>query len=216
MSRRKLFKKSQYHELPRTYDRHHRWPGTWREELAHDGPIVLELGCGKAEFSLEMARRHPDTFFMGVDLKTDRMWVAAKQAQVEDISNLGFIWIHLLEIDEFFGEQEVDELWITFPDPFPKKRQVKHRMTNAHFLDRYRRILKPGGTLHYKTDNLALFQYSLEVFVAYPQARLTGLSFDLHGDNALPDDYKILTTYERKFLDLGETINYCSLQFSDA
>lgn len=216
MSRRKTLKKAQYYELANTYDNEHQWPGEWRERLGHEGPITLELGCGKAEFALGMARNHPDTHFIGIDVKADRMGVAGRIAREEGLTNLSFLRIHLTQITDFFAENEVDELWITFPDPFPKNKQVKHRMMNASFLALYRKILKPGGRVHYKTDNIALFHYSLEVFVKEPGLVMEELTFNLHADTELPDDTRIRTTYEKKFMDLGFRINYTKFRFDEA
>lgn len=212
MSRQKTKKKAQYYALENTFDKENTWPGQWREKLEHQGKIILEVGCGKAELSLEMARRYPDIHFIGIDVKTDRMGVAGREAQEEGLSNVSFLRIHLLEIDQFFAENEVDEIWITFPDPFPKKRQIKHRMMNVPFLEKYRHILVPNGIIHYKTDNLDLFKYSLEVFIKQDFFTIEELSFDLHENEELPDDLKIKTTYEKKFMDLGFSINYTRLR----
>lgn len=213
MSRRKTQKKAQYYELSNTYDKTHSWPGAWRDRLGHDGPIVLELGCGKAEFALGMARRHPDTHFIGIDVKADRMGVAAKTAVAEELTNLSFLRIHLNDIASYFAQGEVNDIWITFPDPFPKTRQIKHRMINPSFLADYKYILAPEGYIHYKTDNIDLFHYSLEVFVKAPDLVLEALTFNLHAEDSLPDDTRITTTYEKKFMDLGMSINYTKLRF---
>lgn len=212
MSRQKTKKKAQYYALENTFDKDSIWPGKWREKLEHAGKIILEVGCGKAELTLEMARRYPDTHFIGIDVKADRMGVAGLEAQEQGINNVSFLRIHLLEIDQYFGEDEVDELWITFPDPFPKKRQIKHRMMNAPFLEKYRHILVPEGIIHYKTDNIDLFKYSLEVFAKQEYLAIEELTFDLHENEELPDDYKIKTTYEKKFMDMGFSINYSRLK----
>ncbi len=206
-------KKTQYHELDRTYNRDHQWPGKWREKLDASGKLILELGCGKAEFSLELARRHPEIQVMGLDLKADRMWVAAREAAEMNLSNVAFLCINLLEIDQYFGQGEVNDIWITFPDPFPKKKQVKHRMMNETFLAKYRQVLKPDGVIHYKTDNLELFHYGLEIFVKHPDIQLEVLTFDLHKTDEVSSDAKILTTYEKKFLEMGKSINYVRLRF---
>lgn len=178
-----------------------------------EAPLILELGCGKAEFSFALAKKYPEKKFVGIDLKTDRMWYPAKQALEEGMDNLAFLWIHLLEIGEHFGQGEVDEIWITFPDPFPKARQVKHRMINPPFLEKYQGILKKGGKVKFKTDNRGLFLYALEVFVAQKNIRLDELSFDLHGAEALPEDYKVKTTYEKEFLAMGLPINFVAFSF---
>ena len=157
MARKKEKRKSAYHELPNCFDRETKWKGKWGEMFGNDSPIVLEVGCGKAEFSLELAQKYPSKNYLGIDLKTDRMWYPAQYAVENSIDNLAFLWIHLLEIDQYFSENEVEEIWITFPDPFPKARQAKHRMINPGFLEKYKRILNPNGKVKYKTDNRDLF-----------------------------------------------------------
>lgn len=216
MPRRKEFKKQAYHEQPNSFSKEDQFPGKWRSQVfGNEHPLVLEVGCGKADFSLGMAARYPNTNFVGVDLKADRLYHAAINAQERKLENVAWLRENLLLLEEHFAAGEVAEIWITFPDPFPKSRQAKHRMMNATFLDVYAAILKAGGRIHYKTDNLELFQYSLEEFVCYRNLRFHELTFDLHGENDLPDDVKIKTAYEQKFLDMGKTINYVSMTLVD-
>lgn len=213
MARRKLIKKAAYQDFSNCFDKTSSLPGKWHTFFGSQQPLFLELGCGHGEFSLEMARRHPDRNCLGVDLKMDRMWRSAGAAQASGTTNLGFLCLHLLELKEHFAPGEADEIWITFPDPFPKKRQAKHRMINRHFLDSYEQILKPGGIVHFKTDNLDLFQFGLEVFVQKGNIRFQHLTFDLHADESVDADAKILTTYERRFLGMGMKINYVAFRF---
>lgn len=216
MARKKLTKKAAYQDFPNCFDKSSSRPGKWAEYFGNEQPLYLELGCGHGEFSLEMARRHSDRNCLGVDLKMDRMWRSAKAAQASGTNNLGFLCLHLLELGDHIGPAEAEEIWITFPDPFPKKRQAKHRMVNVHFLEIYERVLRPGGTVHFKTDNLDLFHFGLEVLVKKGNVQFRHLTFDLHGEESLPSDTKILTTYERRFLDMGMKINYVAFGFEDA
>ena len=213
MARKKLIKKAEFETFPNGFTRTAEQTGKWKEVFGNDHPLTLELGCGKAEFSFEMAKKYPDRNFLGVDLKADRLWKPARDAMDAHISNIAFLCVNLLELDEHLAENEADEIWITFPDPFPKNRQAKHRMLNPTFLQKYQQVLKPDGLLHYKTDNLELFHYSLEVFVQFQSLHFHQLSFDLHADERISADTKILTTYERKFLEMGKRINYVSMQF---
>ncbi|MEO0899026.1 MAG: tRNA (guanosine(46)-N7)-methyltransferase TrmB [Bacteroidota bacterium] len=213
MARKKEKRKAAYHDMPLCFDRNDQTKGKWKEILPQQGKLTLELGCGKAEFSLGLAQKYPDHSYVGIDLKTDRMWYPADQAREAGMSNLAFLWIHLLEIDEFFEEKEVDEIWITFPDPFPKARQAKHRMINPPFLKKYQKILKDAGRVHFKTDNRELFLYSLEVFVQEGNIKIHELAFDLHEKENLSEDYKIKTTYEKEFIKMGFPINYVSFSF---
>ncbi|MEM9985900.1 MAG: tRNA (guanosine(46)-N7)-methyltransferase TrmB [Bacteroidota bacterium] len=213
MARKKELKKAEFKLLENCFHRDQGMAGQWKEVFGNEYPVTFELGCGKADFSYGMAERFPERNFVGVDLKMDRMWYAAQNARGDKVSNLAMLFTHLLQIDECVAEGEADELWITFPDPYPKNRQAKHRMVNASFLDKYRKVLRPGGKVHYKTDNLDLFHYSLEVFVAYPGLRLQDLSFDLHENDHLPAHTKITTHYERQFMEMGKKINYVSFTF---
>jgi len=213
MARRKQFKKAQYERYSNCYHYESVTKNQWQALFGNTNPITAELGCGHGSFSLELARRYPERNFLGVDLKPTRMYRSAKQALEEGTKNLAFLQQDLKLIGESVGENEIDEIWITFPDPFPKNRQAKHRMINPVFLAQYRQILKDGGRLHYKTDNLALFQYSLEVFVREEGLSLRELSFDLHAAEHLPADYKVLTEYEKRFLEMGVPINYVELAF---
>lgn len=187
--------------------------GAWKAYFGNDNPLTLELGCGKAELSLELARRHPDINYLGIDIKPDRLARPAQMAKAEGLTNIAFIHLNLITLAEHFDENEVDEIWITFPDPFPKKRQAKHRMTNAAFLKGYREVLKPTGKVQFKTDNLPLFQYSMEVFVQEGNIKFEALTFDLHANEDLPDDTKIETYFEQRFRAEGFDINYVKFGF---
>lgn len=208
MARKKRFKQAEYKSFPNCFDRSSEQKGKWSAFFGNENPICLELGCGKAEFSLKLAQKYSDVNYIGVDLKPDRMWYAAKQAVELNMSNIAFLHIHLLELGEYFGENEVAEIWITFPDPFPKNRQAKHRMINPQFLRIYEQICQPSSTFHFKTDNLPLFQWGLETLVSEPNVYLNQLSFDLHEDERIAADAKIKTDYERKFMEMGMKINY--------
>ncbi len=215
MARKKEKRKAAYHELPNCFDKTSEMKGKWKEHFGNENPIKLELGCGKAEFSLALAEKYAKYNYIGIDLKTDRMWYPAQAAIDKGLSNLAFLWIHLLEIDQYFEKNEVDEIWITFPDPFPKTKQVKHRMINPPFLDNYKEILKPGGRVKFKTDNRDLFHYSLETFVDRGEIEFHELSFDLHQADQLSLDCKIKTTYEKEFLEMGLPINFLSFSFRE-
>lgn len=215
MPRRKQFHKDAYWTLSNCFGLQDEKKGKWAEVFGNTNPIVLELGCGKADFSYGMAKRYPDKNFIGIDLKADRLWYAASAALEENLHNIKFLRMNLLSLQECFALGEVAEVWITFPDPFPKKRQAKHRMTNVNFLAQYRKILNPGAKLFFKTDDLTLFQFSLEVLVRQPNVTLLDLTFDLHqeGEEELRQDAKILTAYERQFMEMGKKINYTAFTF---
>lgn len=171
-------------------------------------PLVVELAAGNGQFSMELARRHPDKNFVAVDIKSDRLYSSARKAVEDALDNLAFVRLRIDDINQLFKDRIVDELWLTFPDPHPKKRSAKHRLTHPKYLAMYETMLKRGAKLHYKTDNLPLFQWSLEQFVATGW-QLSELSFDLH-DSDLAGDYKIKTYYEERFTEQGIPTNYCT------
>ncbi|MDX2247677.1 MAG: tRNA (guanosine(46)-N7)-methyltransferase TrmB [Bacteroidia bacterium] len=213
MARKKELKKNQYKDFPNCFDRNDSTRGRWHEIFGNPHPITFELGCGKAAFIYEMAQRYPERNFVGVDLKPDRLWRPAKEAASAGIHNLAFLCINLIQIGEFVAENEAAELWITFPDPFPKKKQAKHRMVNSPFLNLYQNILLPQGKLHLKTDNLDFFHFTLETLVRYGNIELQQLSFDLHSSEDIAEDAKIQTVYEALFIGMGKSINYLCLSF---
>lgn len=179
-----------------------------KKYFTKDQPIVLELAAGNAQFSLQLAKKHPECNFIAIDIKSDRLYTSAKQALEEEVENIAFLRMHMNELATIFDKKAIDELWLTFPDPYPKKRSAKHRLTHPNFLQLYRNILKDTGKLKFKTDNRELFLWSLEQFVA-EKWHFTELSFDLH-ESDLPDEYKIKTYYEQKFTSEGIPTNYCS------
>lgn len=188
--------------------------GRWNEHFGNDNPIILELGCGRADLSYALAQKYPDRNYIGIDVKPVRMWHSATKAAAEGVTNLAFLHAHLLWLPDYFAPGEVESIWITFPDPFPKNAHVKHRMINPNFLERYRNLLRPGGVVEFKTDNLPLFQYALEVFVQEQNIDFQALSFNLHEDTRIGEDAKHLTQYERLFMGEGVPIKYVRFTFS--
>ncbi|RMD91677.1 MAG: tRNA (guanosine(46)-N7)-methyltransferase TrmB, partial [Calditrichaeota bacterium] len=138
--------------------------GRWSEDyFANSQPLVLELACGKGDYSVNLARQYPEKNFIGVDVKGNRLWTGAKNAMDEELSNVAFVRTRIEQLDLFFGPNEVSEIWITFPDPFPRKSRALKRLTSPRFLNIYRKVCKPGAQIHLKTDAVNLFDYTLEV-----------------------------------------------------
>ena len=186
--------------------------GEWlRTYFKNDNPIVLELGCGKGEYTVGLAQAYPTSNFIGIDIKGDRIARGSQAAIEAGLINVAFLRTDVRYLSEFFAEQEVDEIWITFPDPQPRDKQEKHRLTYASFLTLYRSILKPDGLLHLKTDHAPFFDYSLQ---SLPENGFTILASttDLY-HSALNDIHLgIKTKYEGMFYAKGFSINYLQSQ----
>ena len=198
----------------------HEFPmkGKWREQyFKNDGPIVLELGCGKGEYTVGLAKHFPEKNFIGVDIKGARMFIGAKEALETKMTNVAFLRTRIDFICDYFSENEVDEIWLTFSDPQPKK--PRKRLSSTIFVDRYRRILKEGGVVHMKTDSDILFEYTEEQ-INEQKYECLELTWDLYG--SLPESidpqtreiFHIKTHYEQLFTAKGSVIKYCRFKIS--
>lgn len=180
--------------------------GNWnRDFFKNDNPIVLELGCGKGEYAVGLARRFPGKNYIGVDIKGARMWTGAKAAVKEGISNVAFLRTNIELIDRFFEAGEVSEIWITFPDPQMKK--VRKRLTSTRFLELYRNILVADGIVHLKTDSPFLYTYT-DALVKLNELPTEINTADLYHSDVVDDILEIKTFYEQQWLDRGLTIKY--------
>ncbi|WP_430407023.1 tRNA (guanosine(46)-N7)-methyltransferase TrmB [Fluviicola sp.] len=192
--------------------------GKWQQDyFKNDNPIVLELGCGKGEYSVGLAKHYPNKNFIGVDIKGSRMFVGAKEAIDENLTNVAFLRTKIDFIDSYFTENEVDEIWLTFSDPQPLK--PRKRLTSEQFISRYRRILKPGGIIHLKTDSDLLFE-STEEQIQEHNYQLIESTWDLYQsmpedlDPTIRDILHIKTHYEQLFTAKGSVIKYCSFRIN--
>ncbi len=187
--------------------------GKWHKEFfKNDNPIVLELGCGKGEYTVGLAKRYPDKNFIGVDIKGNRIWTGAKEAVVNNMNNVAFVRTRIDFIEACFDKNEVSEIWITFPDPQPQKTRERKRLTNMMFISRYRNILNPPGTVNLKTDNEPFYDYTREVIKENNLIELDATN-DLYANVDLRDEAltNIKTHYEKIFSDKGFKI--CYLKF---
>ena len=184
--------------------------GRWREMFFHnDNPIVLELGCGKGEYAVGLARMFPNVNFIGVDIKGARMWTGAKQALQEQLPNVAFLRTNIEIIDRFFGEDEVQEIWLTFSDP--QMKNARKRLTSTYFLQRYRHFLNDKGLVHLKTDSNFLFKYTKEMALhngLTPEVCTEDLYNDSQLDEATMNILNIRTYYESMWLERGLNIRY--------
>lgn len=190
--------------------------GKWRSDyFKNDNPIVLELGCGKGEYSVGLAKMFPDKNFIGADIKGARLWRGAKTAEEEKMSNVAFIRTRIEHIASFFAPEEVDEIWVTFPDPQPREKKSKKRLTSTRFLNHYAKFLKPNGIVHLKTDSQALHTYTKAV-IGYNNLKVNVCTNDLYA--TVKDDpiLGIRTHYEQLFMEKGFTITYINFQLKHA
>lgn len=183
--------------------------GKWRADFfKNNNPIVLELGCGKGEYSVGLAQRNPDKNFIGIDIKGARFWRGAKTAIENGIQNVAFLRTQIELIEHCFDADEVDEIWITFPDPQIKYKRTKHRMTNAEFLERYKKILKPNGLMHLKTDSEFMHGYTLGLLHGLGHEVLYANHNVYKNEGAPADVTSIQTFYESQYLEVNKPITY--------
>ncbi|MCF8284267.1 MAG: tRNA (guanosine(46)-N7)-methyltransferase TrmB [Sphingobacteriales bacterium] len=187
--------------------------GNWNKNyFKNNQPIVLELGCGRGEYTVSLAKYFPKKNFIGIDIKGARIWRGAKTGMEEHISNMAFLRIEIEQLEEHFSENEVDEIWITFPDPQPQISRERKRLTSYRFLTMYKKVLSPNGIVHLKTDNDGLYAYTLEK-IAELNLKLIKHTADLYKEEWLDDVLSIQTTYEKIYRDKGKNINYIQFQF---
>jgi len=182
--------------------------GNWNEEFfKNNHEIVVEIGCGKGDYTIGMANLFSNKNFIGVDIKGSRLWKGSRLAQEHGLFNVAFLRNFIEQITEQFTPSEISELWITFPDPRPKKGDEKKRLTSSRFLDIYQSIVKPGGIIHFKTDDLVLFEFTLEL-LKMREAKNLCYTFDLYQSDLQHHTLGIQTTYEKRFLAEGLSIKY--------
>ena len=183
--------------------------GHWNKTyFKNDNPLVLELGCGKGEYSVALAQKYPNKNFIGIDIKGARFWIGAKTAIEKSISNVGFLRMQIELIDHAFAENEVDEIWITFPDPQIKYKRTKHRMTNSDFLKRYKQVLKPEGIMNLKTDSEFMHGYTLGLLHGEGHEVLYA-NHNVYKQEGSPEEVtSIQTFYESQYLEQNKPITY--------
>jgi len=183
--------------------------GEWAaRHFGNDHPITLELACGRGEYTLGLARMYPKRNFVGVDVKGARIWKGARIALREQIGNAAFLRTRIEQIAHFFEAGEVNEIWITFPDPFLRKSKANRRLTSARFLDRYRKVIKKGGLIHLKTDESNLYEFTLEVLSGEQDFELEYSDEDIYSQSLPLPELELKTYYERIHLEAGKTIKY--------
>jgi tRNA (guanine-N7-)-methyltransferase len=181
--------------------------GQWSTFFKNDHLLTLELACGKGEYAVGLGRMHPQRNFIGIDLKGNRIWVGAKTAIKENLGNVAFVRSQIDQVNNYFAADEVNEIWITFPDPQPQQGRERKRLTSPEFIARYEKFCKTGALIHFKTDNRFLFDYTIEVLRDLGK-KVIRKEFHVHRD--FPNDslFNILTHYEGIYLKAGKPIHY--------
>ena len=181
--------------------------GTWFEFFENKNPIVLELACGKGEYTIGLAQLYPNKNFIGVDIKGNRLWTGAKKAMDHHLHNVAFLRIPIDHIDDYFATEEIDEIWITFPDPQLRVSKSKKRLTHPKFLRLYYELLKPGGKIHLKTDSPDLYLFTKKVIDMYGCNLCKDLD-DVYGEPGIPPELHIKTYYESLDIAKSKRVHY--------
>lgn len=200
--------------IERTKDIYDSIKGKWRSGyFRNDNPITLELACGRGEYSVNLAKQFPEKNFIGVDIKGERIWKGSTLALENQLTNVAFLRTPILLIENFFEPGEVDEIWITFPDPRPRKRDIKRRLTSPRYMDIYKKLVKQGSYIRLKTDNSQLYSYTLEE--TQQRNDIDDLQFtdDLYSSDLRTECFDIRTRYEEMFAAKGEKIKYMRFKF---
>jgi tRNA (guanine-N7-)-methyltransferase len=211
MAKDKLRRFAEFRQFAHCFDFAYDMKGKWKSDFfKNHHPLVLEVGCGKGEYTVNMAKAFAKKNFLGIDIKSNRMWKGATIALEERINNVAFMRALVNKLPELFAPSEVDEIWITFPDPFPKDRHEKHRLTSKGFLEKYAAVIKPDGIIHLKTDDDELFEYTLNTLDSL-SIKADCVIWDVYANPESPDLLThIQTHYERLFMSRGRTIKYVS------
>ena len=216
MAKNKLMKFAQMKEYPHVQQptlevlrQGYAMKGKWKKDFFNNNnPLVLELGCGKGEYSVGLAEKYPEKNFLGIDIKGARIWKGATDSLNKEMKNVGFLRIQIDWIEACFEKMEVDEIWITFPDPQIKYQRTKHRMTNLQFLERYKKVLKPAGIMHLKTDSEFMHGYTLGLLHGAGH-EVQYANHNVYKQEGSPAEVtEIQTYYESQYLEQDKPITY--------
>jgi tRNA (guanine-N7-)-methyltransferase len=211
MGQKKLLRFNQIKAFTNVLEYPEGMPGTWHLHFGSKKPLVLELACGRGEYTVGLAAMYPDQHFIGVDVKGNRMYMGAKKAIDRPLPNAAFLRTQIEMIESYFGKNEVDEIWITFPDPQLRTSRAKKRLTHPRFLRRYHQFLKPGGLIHLKTDSPHLFRFTMHVIQTHG-LHLVEFSEDVYA-NANPDPRLLIKTHYEG-LDIAQSNKIFYICFS--
>ena len=190
--------------------------GKWRSEFfKNDNDIILELACGRGEYSTGLGAIFKDRNFIGIDIKGNRIWVGSKKARMEGLDNVAFLRTQIDHLEKFFEPGEFNEIWIVFPDPRPKGSDEHRRLTSPKYLEIYKKLISQGGIIHLKTDNTALFDYTLGLLENRDDVQDLEYSWELYNSDFALDHHDIKTKYEHQFSGQGHAIKYLRFRFKN-
>ncbi len=220
MTKRKLQRFAEVEQFPNVIkpisfinEDSHPIKGNWHaQHFKNSNPITLELGCGRGEYTVGLGRAYEDRNFIGIDVKGARLWRGSKTALEESLVNVAFLRIQIERIESYFEKDEVNEIWITFPDPHLKSIRQNKRLTSPRYLERYDQIMKPNGVCHLKTDCTPLYEYTRDLLLERGDVIIQNDN-DIYSGKKLEHELLIQTNYEQMFLEKGSTICYLSWQF---
>lgn len=215
MGQKKLLRFSQIKSFRNVLEYPENMPGKWKDFFGNTNPLILELACGRGEYTVGLAAMHRENNYVGVDVKGNRIYLGAKKALDENLSNAAFLRTQIEMIDTYFAEAEVDEIWITFPDPQLRWSKSKHRLTHPRFLRSYKKFLKPGGLVHLKTDSPDLFRFTLTVIDLFKLEILSSDADVYSGENVAPE-LRIKTHYEKLDIARSNKIHYLCFRINNA
>ena len=207
MAQKKLYRFAQISTFPNVFEYPEGMKGKWREHFKNDHPVILELACGRGEYTVQLATLYPDRNIIGVDIKGNRIYIGAKKALEDKLSNAAFIRTQIEKLPDYFFQEEVDEIWITFPDPQLRVSKAKKRLTHPRFLRLYQQVLKTNGAIHLKTDSPELYDFTKKVIEMYGAIHESDLD-DAYASEEIKPELKIKTHYESLDIAGSNKIHY--------
>ena len=211
MAQKKLLRFAQFSSFSNTFEYPEGMRGQWHDYFKNSHPLILELACGRGEYTVGLARLHPKRNFIGIDVKGNRMYIGAKQCQEEKLVNAAFLRTQIEKLTDYFANAEVDDIWLTFPDPQLRTSRAKKRLTHPRFLRLYQQVLKPGGSIHLKTDSPDLYRFTKRVAELY-ELNIVEDSDNVYADPQVKEELKIKTHYEK--LDIAQSNRIHYLRFT--
>lgn len=207
MAQKKLLRFTEIKSFPNVLEYPENMRGNWKAIFKNENPIILELACGKGEYTIGLAQLYPNKNFIGVDIKGNRLWAGAKFALINKMMNVAFLRTQIDKINNYFNKDEIDEIWITFPDPYLRKSKTKKRLTHPKFLRLYKQFLKPNGLIHLKTDSPDLYYFTKTVVELYKLNTIADIN-DLYENENIKEELKIKTHYENLDIAKSNTVFY--------